>query len=150
MKGLVVDTSAVVAMVSSEPTAQWLTERLDEASLLVMGAPTAVELEIVLKARAGTLSASHTLRSLGVQIEPFGEDLFRSAASAWNRFGRGRHPARLNFGDCLTYAVADHTGYPILCTGNDFAQTDLPALCPPAEAAGSKADDRFSGDTTGP
>lgn len=53
------------------------------------------------------------------------------ALDAWRRFGKGRHPAGLNFGDCCSYALAEATGYPILCAGNDFIRTDLAVLRPP-------------------
>ncbi len=52
--------------------------------------------------------------------------------SGWRRYGKGRHPAALNFGDCFTYALAERTGYPVLCTGDDFAATGISVLRPPA------------------
>jgi ribonuclease VapC len=50
--------------------------------------------------------------------------------SGWRRYGKGRHPAGLNFGDCFTYALADRTGHPVLCTGDDFASTDITVVRP--------------------
>jgi len=64
-------------------------------------------------------------------VRPFMEDLAERGIEAWRRYGRGRHLAALNVGDCCTYALAEHLGLPILCTGNDFARTDLPVLRPP-------------------
>jgi len=59
---------------------------------------------------------------------PFDDDLAGRSLDAWRRFGKGRHLAGLKFGDCCTYALAERTGYPILCVGDDFARTDLPVL----------------------
>ena len=65
------------------------------------------------------------LDELGIQEVPFGEIHWREAMDAYRRFGKGRHPAALNFGDCMTYAVAKLAGEPLLFTGNDFELTDL-------------------------
>ena len=71
------------------------------------------------------------LSQLEIQVTSFTPEMADRAMHAWRRYGKGRHPAALNFGDCCTYALAEHTGFPILCSGNDFAQTDLPVLRPP-------------------
>ena len=75
--------------------------------------------------------AARSIRDAGVKVEPFTAELAERGLDAWRRYGKGRHAAELNFGDCCTYALAQHLGLPILCTGNDFAQTDLPVLRPP-------------------
>ena len=62
---------------------------------------------------------------------PVDADLADRAMSGWRRYGKGRHPAGLNFGDCFTYALADRTGHPVLCTGEDFAATDVTVVRPP-------------------
>ena len=70
---------------------------------------------------------------LGVRVVPFGPDEYRHAAAAFRRYGKGRHPARLNFGDCMAYAVSKATGEPLLFKGVDFANTDVerhPASAP--------------------
>jgi ribonuclease VapC len=67
------------------------------------------------------------LRSVEAEAVPFTEEHLDAAIDAFLRFGRGRHPAKLNFGDCMAYAVAAVAGLPLLYTGNDFAQTDIPA-----------------------
>ncbi|HEX7838922.1 MAG TPA: type II toxin-antitoxin system VapC family toxin [Kofleriaceae bacterium] len=64
-------------------------------------------------------------RSLGIEVVPFTDAHDGIAVEAWLRFGKGRHPAALNFGDCLTYAVAKVTTRPLFCTGDDFTKTDL-------------------------
>jgi ribonuclease VapC len=63
-------------------------------------------------------------------------DLAARAMSGWRRSGQGHHPAGLNFGDCFTYALAERTGHPVLCTGNDFATTDIAVLHPEQASAG--------------
>ncbi len=130
--GVVVDTSAMVAIVTGEPTREWLLSRLLAIERRVMAAPIAVELGIVLETRTAEQSiGGRAVRDANIEVVPFGDDLGERALLGWRRFGKGRHPAALNFGDCFTYALADETGYPILCTGADFSRTDLPVLTPP-------------------
>lgn len=70
-------------------------------------------------------------RDADIDVVAFDEDLATRAVDAWRRFGTGRHPAQLNFGDCCTYALAELTGHPILCVGDDFVRTDLQVRRPP-------------------
>ena len=87
-----------------------------------------VELGIVIEARlwpAGQDGTDRFLRNAKVDIVPVDADLADRAMSGWWRYGKGRHPAGLNFSDCFTYALADRTGHPVLCTGEDFAATDI-------------------------
>ncbi len=133
MTGMVIDSSALVAIIAREPGHQWLSERMRAASLRRIGAPTCLESTMVLEGRA---SASvgivpRTLLELRIQVASFTPEMADRAAHAWRRYGKGQHPAKLNFGDCCTYALAEDLGMPILCTGDDFAQTDLPVLRPP-------------------
>lgn len=133
MSGVVIDSSAIVALVLAEPAADEITTHIEQAEHRVVSAATFVELSIVVEALrglAGLTLVEDILRDSAIEIIEFDEDLARRAVKAWRRFGRGKHPARLNFGDCFTYALADETGYPVLCTGNDFAQTDLEVLPP--------------------
>lgn len=132
MTAVVVDTSALVAVLLGERTRDWIVTQLLAADLRVMAAPTAVELGIVLEARvpAAVGMGRRALRDARIAIEPFDDELAGRAVDAWRRFGKGRHPAALNYGDCFTYALAEQTGYPILCTGADFGRTDLPTLTP--------------------
>jgi ribonuclease VapC len=133
VSAFVVDTSAMVAIVADEPGGEWLATALAGASERVIAAPVAVELGIVLEARtpASAGVGRRALRDAGVAVMPFDEYLAERAVDAWRRFGKGRHRAALNFGDCCVYALAEETGYPILCTGEDFARTDLPVHRPP-------------------
>lgn len=136
MTGVVVDTSAMVAILRAEPGHEWLTDQLTGAGERIIAAPVALELGIVLEARVPATASSvgisrRTLRDARISIAPFDEGLADRALDAWRRFGKGRHKASLNFGDCCTYALAEDTGYPILCVGDDFARTAHPVLRPP-------------------
>jgi len=131
MTSIVVDTSAVMAIVRAERGAAWLSRRLQDCDRRLMSSGSGLELGIVLESRTTTLTALDALRSLQIELMPLEETQFELGLRAWRMFGRGRHPAALNFGDCFTYALAKVTGYPILCVGNDFAQTDLAILTPP-------------------
>jgi ribonuclease VapC len=130
---MVVDTSALMAIMLREPSRPWFLEQLNQSGLRAISAPTALEFRIVLEARRPQLidMAPRVLRDGRIRIVDFTADLAERGQNAWHRFGKGRHPAALNLGDCCTYALAEETGLPILCTGNDFAQTDLPVLRPP-------------------
>lgn len=75
--------------------------------------------------------AARSIIDANVRVQPLTAELAERGTDAWRRYGKGRHPAKLNFGDCCTYALAEQLRLPILCTGNDFAQTDLPVLRPP-------------------
>lgn len=97
--------------------------------LVGVAAPTLVEVGIVLEARAGKGRARELerfVREAGLAVVAFDAVHWRAAVDAWARFGKGRHPAGLNFGDCLAYAAARVAGRPLLCKGDDFPKTDLP------------------------
>jgi ribonuclease VapC len=102
---------------------------LTESAAAGVGAPTLAEAGIVLTTRMGVegkrLLALFVMES-GLEVVPFGDAHWKAAADAHRRYGRGRHRAALNFGDCLSYAVAKLAGQPLLCTGSDFDKTDLP------------------------
>lgn len=134
MSGVVVDTSAMVAIVAGESGASWLADQLSKADERLMAAPNVLELGIVLESRApAAVGIAHrAIRDARITVEQFSDDLAQRAIDGWRRFGKGRHKAALNFGDCCTYALAEQTGLPILCTGSDFRRTDLPVLSPPA------------------
>jgi ribonuclease VapC len=126
---VILDSSVIVAIVRREPGFEELVARVGSEEHLAVGAPTLAETAIVLEARMGVDSRAvleHFLRDFGVATVSFGSDHWREAARAFRRFGKGRHPAALNFGDCLTYAVARLAERPLLCVGDDFSRTDLP------------------------
>jgi ribonuclease VapC len=125
---MIVDASALLAMIFREEGWEALVERMLEEPVVAAGAPTLAEAAIVLAARLGDASrglVERVLDEIAIQEIPFGELHWREAAEAYRRFGKGRHAAGLNFGDCLTYAVAQLSGEPLLFTGQDFAKTDV-------------------------
>jgi ribonuclease VapC len=125
---VILDSSAIVESELRLPKREWVIEQLDHAETVAVGAPTLLETAMVLLSR-GIGSAEADLEALlaerSVVVIPFGAEHWRIAMLAFAAYGKGRHPARLNFGDCLTYAVAKLAGEPLLCVGGDFAQTDL-------------------------
>ena len=126
---MILDSSVVVALILGEPEAERFLRRLAAATELAIGAPTLVEATIALSHRLGPVAASLIERFLGeleVAVLAFEERHWRQAIEANRRFGKGRHPAALNFGDCMAYATARVAGRPLLATGHDFSQTDLP------------------------
>lgn len=125
---MVIDTSAIVAVLLQEAESLALHELLAAHTPSAVGAPTLAEASIVLQARIGQngLSALRGfLIEYDVSVVSFGDQHWRLAAQAFAKYGRGRHSANLNFGDCMTYAVAKLAGQPLLCVGDDFCQTDL-------------------------
>ena len=122
-----------MAILGDEPGAAELMSYLLSADERVISAGTVLELGIVLEARFGPAGRSvmdRFLRDGGITVVPVDASHVDRALDAWRRFGKGQHPARLNFGDCFTYALADVSGGAILCVGDDFAATDLDVLRP--------------------
>jgi ribonuclease VapC len=126
VSGVVVDTSAAVAIVLSQPALDAAVSALDAADDRLMSAATLVELSIVLDARLGPAGglADRFVRDGGIEVVAFDRTQADRAAEGWRRYGRGRHRAALNLGDCFTYGLAVDTGLPILCVGDDFRHTD--------------------------
>ena len=125
---MILDSSAVVAVLTEELGSESLLGRLDASDSLSIGTPTLVEAEIVLVGRVGParrMFLADFLAERDVAVIAFDEEHWREAVSAFLRYGKGRHPAGLNYGDCMTYATARLAHEPLLCLGNDFAQTDL-------------------------
>lgn len=125
---MIVDSSALLAVVFREPGYEELIDRIQSADAVAAGTPTLAETGIVLHASLGERSRGlleRILDELSIEEIPFGELHWREAVEAFRRFGKGRHAASLNFGDCLTYAVAKLTGERLLFMGDDFSKTDL-------------------------
>lgn len=124
---IAVDPSAIVALLLGEPGSDEIGAKLG-SDRIVISAPGWVELSIVLEARVGA-EASALLGELRNRIDmhivAIDEAMAHEAVSAWRRFGKGRHPAALNFGDCFSYALAQSLGVSLLFVGSDFSQTDL-------------------------
>lgn len=129
----VVDTSAAMAILLGEAGGPALAAVLDRSRLAFMSAATAVELGIVLEARIGPAAPEKIgrfIRDAQIEVVPVDPVHVSRAVEGWRRFGKGRHRAALNFGDCFTYALASVTGRPVLCTGDDFGHTDLEVVNP--------------------
>lgn len=125
---MVADTSALVAVLLREPTADRLTGALDQAPLIRCSAVSLVEAAMVMQGRLGERGERELdllVARLRLEIVPVTVEQAEVARSAFRRFGKGRHPAGLNFGDCFSYALARSLGEPLLFVGNDFSQTDV-------------------------
>ena len=125
---MILDSSALVAIVMDEPERAAFVTKIDRADAVGIAAPTVVEAGIVLSARIGADVGellTELLAAADVVVIGFGEAHWQEALAAWWRFGRTRHPANLNFGDCLAYAAATVAGEPLLAKGDDFSKTDL-------------------------
>lgn len=125
---MILDTSAIIRVLVEEPGHERMQTRMLAAPVLAAGAATLVEVAMVMSSKLGRdprLELSRFLREADVQVIPFTAEHYEVAVDAFQRYGKGRHPAALNFGDCLTYAVAKLSGLPLLYAGDDFAQTDL-------------------------
>ena len=125
---MIVDTSAIVAVVLRESGFQAVVECLEGDDPLAVGAPTLTEASLVLSARLdrdARPKLARFLQEYEIAVVSFGAVHWDEATEAFMRFGKGRHPAGLNYGDCMSYAVAKLADQPLLCLGRDFAQTDL-------------------------
>lgn len=124
---IVVDTSAIVALLANESSAATIATKLGQ-NHSVMAAATRVELGIVVESKfgaAGTLLLDELLERLSVEVVAVDSELAEHAIRAWRRFGRGNHAAALNYGDTFAYALAKQLGQPLLFVGDDFARTDV-------------------------
>jgi len=125
---VIVDSSVLVAITLREPGHEGLVARMLDADALGIGAPTLLETGIVPTSRIrrdARPALDRFVTEFGIVPIPFVADHWRTACSAFVRFGRGRRPAALSFGDCMTYATARLADLPLLCTGDDFRRTDL-------------------------
>jgi ribonuclease VapC len=125
---LIIDSSAIVAIFFRETGAEEILATIVEADFAGIGSPTATETGLVLTAALGENATASLLRFFeesGIEVVPFTDLHWQRAIDAFARFGKGRHPAALNFGDCMTYATASIAQQPLLCRGNDFRKTDL-------------------------
>jgi ribonuclease VapC len=125
---MTLDSSALVAILFSEPGHLDLIDRILDAESVRIAAPTLVEACMVFAGRRRTSGAGEVdalVEELGVTVVPFGEREWRAAIAAFLRFGRGRHAAALNFGDCLAYAAAVVANDSLLFVGDDFGLTDI-------------------------
>jgi ribonuclease VapC len=126
---VILDTSAILAILFDEPEREAFIELIGAQTVVGVGAPTLAETSTVLASRVGEAAGGHLagfVERAALVVVPFEAQDWQAAADAWLRFGRGRHPAALNLGDCLSYATARVAGRPLLAKGEDFRRTDLP------------------------
>ena len=125
---MIVDTSAVLAILFREPDAERFARAIATASSPRMSVAALVETTIVLESRSGAAAGYELdafLQEAGIELEPVTAEQAQAARRAWRRFGKGNHPAGLNFGDCFSYALAEATREPLLYKGGDFELTDI-------------------------
>jgi ribonuclease VapC len=126
---VIIDSSALVAILTKEPSFEVLIDAIENAPALRISAGTLLEAAIVVAARAdviGERKLDDLMEAAGIVIEPVTEEHIRIGRAAYRDFGRGsQHPAQLNFGDCFAYALAKTSGEPLLFKGEDFSHTDV-------------------------
>jgi ribonuclease VapC len=125
---VVIDTSAIVAILGMEAEAARFAAAIEADPNRLISAATVVEAGVVIESRygpAGGRELDLLISKAGLSIEPVTSEQADAARGAWRRFGKGRHSAGLNLGDCFSYALARITGEPVLFKGNDFDQTDI-------------------------
>jgi ribonuclease VapC len=125
------DTSALLAIMLGEPEIDEFSKLIAQSSRRLMSTVSVLETSIVLEGRMGEDAAYRIDVFLGrgaIEVVPFDQNQLALARSAFRRFGKGRHAAALNFGDCAAYALAQWSGEPLLFKGSDFAATDVPRV----------------------
>ena len=127
---MIVDTSAIVGILGKEPGWEHHNTLIAAARRPRMSVVNALEATMVTESRGGAaagMELDRYVERMGIELEPVTLRQLASARYAWRRFGKGNHPAGLNFGDCFAYALSDVTREPLLFKGDDFAQTDVRA-----------------------
>lgn len=128
---MVIDTSAIAAILFDEPERADFIAKIAAANVRLISAATLLECQIVVMTRKGELGRAELqlfVHEAELEVVAFDQNQVDFAALAWQRYGKGRHPAALNYGDCFAYALAKATGEPLLFKGADFSQTDI-AIC---------------------
>ncbi|MFM7239554.1 MAG: type II toxin-antitoxin system VapC family toxin [Cyanobium sp.] len=132
---MVIDSSAVLAILQDEPERSAFNALIAAADTRLLSAASLVELSIVLEARFGADGQGDLdlfVSTAEIEIVAVDRDQAELARGAFSRYGKGRHRAGLNFGDCFAYALAKRAGAPLLFKGNNFTHTDLQQACPTA------------------
>lgn len=125
---MVIDTSALLAMLLAEPDAEAFRVAIEEDSVRLIAAGTLLETTLVIESRKGEAAGRELdllVSRAQLTVVPTDADHVEEARRAFRRFGKGRHPAALNYGDLFAYALAKVTGEPLLFKGDDFAKTDV-------------------------
>jgi ribonuclease VapC len=125
---MVLDTSAIIAMLFDEPEAEMFERQIADDPLRLLSAGSVIEAGIIIESRLGDAGGREFdlwLQRAAVEIVPVDVEQTEMARRAWRRFGKGRHPASLNYGDCFAYALAATRDEPLLFKGSDFVKTDV-------------------------
>ena len=128
---MVIDSSALIAILEAEPEAEQLVEAIEQDQIRLISAVSVVETTIVIENRRGKngrKALNLLMEKIATEIVPVTAEYVAITCQAYHDFGKGRHPAKLNFGDCFSYATAKLRCEPLLFKGNDFNQTDI-ACC---------------------
>lgn len=128
---MVIDSSALLAIFLREPERKAFVEAIAQAGKRLISAATVLETGMVLESKRGETAGREFdlfVFRMNIEVVPVDAEQIEIARSAWRSFGKGHHPAALNFGDCFTYALAKFSGEPLLAKGQDFSLTDL-ELC---------------------
>lgn len=128
---MTIDTSAVLAILWEEPEIEEFSERIARDRRRLISSVSVLEASLVLAGRRGEDAAMKLdllLHRASIEVVPFDVDQLAIARLAFRRYGKGRHPAGLNFGDCAAYALAQWSGEPLLYKGTDFGATDVPRM----------------------
>lgn len=129
---MVLDTSAILGILLDEPERRSFNEMIEADYTRLMSAATFLEAALVIESRRGEAGAREFdlfVHRAQISVVPVDAEQAEIARGAWRKYGKGRHPAGLNYGDCFTYALARISGEPVLAKGGDFRQTDL-KRCP--------------------
>jgi ribonuclease VapC len=130
---MILDTSALIAILADEPDSEVYIQAISQAPRCRISAGNFIELSIVIEGQFGAdvlRQCDALFRRAGIVIEPVTVEHAHTARQAFHDFGKGRHPAGLNFGDCFAYALAKATGEPLLFKGGDFNKTDVLSALP--------------------
>ena len=124
---IVVDTSALMALLLAEPKADQIATILEAEDQVVISAGTLAEALIVAARRGVAQELTRLIDGLGIQVDSISAAGAHAVAEAYSSWGKGQHPAGLNFGDCFAYVTAKCSGAPLLFVGDDFSKTDVAA-----------------------
>ena len=125
---MVIDSSAILALLFNEPEADDIEIAIDEDPVRLMSVASGLEAAIVVEARLGAAGGREfdlLLHKTRIELVAVTNEQTEAGRTAWRRFGRGRHDANLNFGDCFSYALAATSGEPLLFKGDGFSKTDV-------------------------
>ena len=128
---MVIDSSAIIAVLLNEANAAQIAEAIDSGSQRLLSAANLLEASIGIESRKGEAAGRELdllIYRAAIEVVAVDQDQAEIARIAWRRYGRGRHPAGLNYGDCFSYALARSRGLPLLFQGEDFSRTDIDAV----------------------